>query len=395
MSARPSIAIIGAGVIGLSIARVLARSGADVTIFERQGIGAGTSGNTFAWVNANGKSPDSYYELNLAGMTEHERLQMSDYTEGHWYIQAGTYEWATGEAKIERLVTRVERLRGLGYPVEPVKAEQLTARIPEIRIDKRSGDIWHFPTEAYVWVEVLLARLWSEAKEHGAVLRTPAEVVDLEEGRRSATLTLSTGEQWRGDYVVSATGRWSTSVVGMLGQKFAVIDADQPNKIACGFLGKTGPLHVQVNANLITPEMNIRPNGAGRLLLQTPDLDHRADPVYTTPPDGLIGQEMRRRLTSVLDNTHNARIERIDIGQRARPADGLPAVGFVTDQQRVYVVTTHSGVTLAPLLGKLVAQELLDDDRSPLLADYSPARLLGKTVEDFPVFATIHFPAAQ
>ena len=35
-----------------------------------------------------------------------------------------------------------------------------------------------------------------------------------------------------------------------------------------------------------------------------------------------------------------------------------------------YVAVTHSGVTLAPLVGQLVAQEVTTGESSPLLAEY-------------------------
>lgn len=83
------------------------------------------------------------------------------------------------------------------------------------------------------------------------------------------------------------------------------------------------------------------------------------------------------------------------MGQRSRPADGLPAVGFLTPKQKAYVVATHSGMTLGPLLGRLVAQEIVQGQRDPLLADYAPDRLLGRNASEFAPIETIHFPAAQ
>ena len=44
MSAEPDVLIIGAGVVGLSIAYHLNRRGASVTVLDRAGIGAGASG---------------------------------------------------------------------------------------------------------------------------------------------------------------------------------------------------------------------------------------------------------------------------------------------------------------------------------------------------------------
>ena len=45
------------------------------------------------------------------------------------------------------------------------------------------------------------------------------------------------------------------------------------------------------------------------------------------------------------------------VGLRALTADLLPAVGRLSD--RTYVAVTHSGITLAPALGELVAAEVL------------------------------------
>ena len=54
------------------------------------------------------------------------------------------------------------------------------------------------------------------------------------------------------------------------------------------------------------------------------------------------------------------------------PRDGFPAVGYV--EAGLYAAVTHSGMTLAPLLGQLVAAELTDGMSLQLLDDYRPAR---------------------
>jgi glycine/D-amino acid oxidase-like deaminating enzyme len=54
----------------------------------------------------------------------------------------------------------------------------------------------------------------------------------------------------------------------------------------------------------------------------------------------------------------------------------LPIVGRLPDRPWLYHVVTHSGVTLAPLLGRLVAHEILRDDEAALLDPYRPARFV-------------------
>ncbi|PLT04815.1 FAD-dependent oxidoreductase, partial [Klebsiella pneumoniae] len=90
-----------------SVARSLAQQGAKVTVFERSHVGAGTSSTTFAWINSNGKTPESYHHLNALAIDEHIRLQQERTTEGHWLKATGTYEWAAGAPEQKRLQDRV------------------------------------------------------------------------------------------------------------------------------------------------------------------------------------------------------------------------------------------------------------------------------------------------
>jgi glycine/D-amino acid oxidase-like deaminating enzyme len=66
--------VIGAGVMGASVAYRLAQAGAAVTVLEATRIGGGTSGISFAWTNAHKKPPKPYHELNVAGMKAHAAL---------------------------------------------------------------------------------------------------------------------------------------------------------------------------------------------------------------------------------------------------------------------------------------------------------------------------------
>src|SRR6516225_4868095 len=66
--------VIGAGVIGASVAYRLAEAGAAVTVLEAARIGGGTSGSSFAWTNAHSKPPRPYHDLNIAGMKAHAAL---------------------------------------------------------------------------------------------------------------------------------------------------------------------------------------------------------------------------------------------------------------------------------------------------------------------------------
>jgi len=56
------------------------------------------------------------------------------------------------------------------------------------------------------------------------------------------------------------------------------------------------------------------------------------------------------------------------------PEDGEPIVGFADSDRRVYVCVTHSGVTLAPVLGSFAALEIVEGVDVEPLAPYRLAR---------------------
>lgn len=59
--ALPHVAVIGAGIVGSSIAANLAQKGCKVTVVDAaQRPGEGATAKTWAWLNANKKSPSHY-----------------------------------------------------------------------------------------------------------------------------------------------------------------------------------------------------------------------------------------------------------------------------------------------------------------------------------------------
>ncbi len=56
------------------------------------------------------------------------------------------------------------------------------------------------------------------------------------------------------------------------------------------------------------------------------------------------------------------------------PLDGYPVLGFAQAAPNIYIALTHSGVTLAPLVGELAAIETVDGAAVSTVADYRPER---------------------
>ena len=120
-SDRRHIAVIGAGIVGSSIAYNLAKQGARVTLIDRSKVGGATSHGTFAWINATwAKQPRHYHALNQLGIEAWHRLQNELNLPVRW---GGSLEWFSSEARQRRLADDI---------AEPVSYTHLT--LPTKRI---------------------------------------------------------------------------------------------------------------------------------------------------------------------------------------------------------------------------------------------------------------------
>ncbi|MEW2457240.1 NAD(P)/FAD-dependent oxidoreductase [Streptomyces albus] len=384
------VAVVGLGVVGASAARALARAGAEVTVFERAAPAAGTTGTSFAWINSHQKNPLSYHELNVAGMAEHGALQEVG---GQWFFRTGNLEWAVGAGR-SRLVEAVAELRRRGYPVEWITAGQARRLVPDLRVPDEVTDIAWYPEEGYVLPAALLARLWGEARDHGASLRCPEEVVDLAAGPKRAELRLASGARETYDVVVLAAGRWSEQLAARCGVTLPMADPEAAGSATVGFLGYTAPLATRLDRVLTTPTLHVRPEGGGRLVVQGLDLDADADPAAVPDTTGPHARELISRLRGLLAGTEGARLDSLRVGQRAMPADGLTVAGFGADGS-VYTIATHSGITLGPLLGRLAAEEIVRGKESALLAAFRPDRFTGVDKSDLAPLTPARFAGQQ
>ena len=67
------ITVVGAGIVGSAIAFHLARRGAQVALLDAGEPGMGASSHSFAWINAFGKEPRHYNELNRRSLDTWDR----------------------------------------------------------------------------------------------------------------------------------------------------------------------------------------------------------------------------------------------------------------------------------------------------------------------------------
>ncbi len=368
------VIVVGAGVLGLSVARQLAVVGEDVLLVDQRGAGAGTTATTFAWTNSSRKLDPDYHRLNLAGMQEHTRL--AEQLPGPpSYFPSGALQWADSASE-QWLGSNVERLQSLGYPAHWVTSAEATRIAGDLRIPETITAIAHFPSEGYVLPELFVRNLLADAEQHGARLAL-GEVVGIDDRADGVAVTLAGGESFNGDRVVLAAGRWTQRLAARAGIDVPMVTGASRGSQPVGLLGYARTPQLDLRCVIHSPGLNLRPAADGRTVLQALDLNADVDPANPPSVGGRLARTLTGRFSALL--TEPSREPEIDlrIGIRSLPADGHSIVGFASAHSRVYCLVSHSGITLAPILGRLAASEITTDQEQDLLRSFRPTRFIG------------------
>ena len=372
------VVVVGAGIVGASVAFHLSQRGMRVTVVDAGEPGSGASGHSFAWINAFGKDPRHYHDLNRRSMDMWDRFARRLGTDIglHW---GGELRGVSTQRDAEELRGRVKQLQDWGYRSRLIDREEMRALEPGLVCDDfvlcelSENDGRVDPPKA---IEACLRR----AEERGAVVMTNAAVTGFQcapqrtNGDRVESVLTDNGEIGC-DVVVLAAGVDVTRLAAMVG-------VDVPRQESPGVVIRTDPRPrvVRTASVLYTPEVDearpeihLRQNEDGTLLIGEGTQESLARDDSQEHADDLLS-----RAVHYLPELDGATAILVPVGYRPMPLDGLPVLGFARQVPNLYVTFTHSGVTLAPVIGEMAGIEIVDGARVDLLEPYRLERFEGR-----------------
>ncbi|MGW5465775.1 NAD(P)/FAD-dependent oxidoreductase [Streptomyces sp. NPDC003996] len=366
MKRSERIAVIGVGIIGASVGWNLSRHGAEVVFIDAGRPGEGVTNWSFSWVNASNKTArKSYFDLNVAGMAAHRELA-GNIGPDSWWHPTGHLRWADDPAAETKLLETAELLAGWDYRVEMYKGAEVRSRLEPALTMPDELPVVFYPDEAWVHGRHLVGRLVGQAVASGAEIRSGNAVSDIGIGADGSirTVALSDGSRLDVDIVVNAAGPSASHIAGLIARHL-------PMRREPGVVTRIDCAPVPVHRAMHAPHIEIRPDGDTSVVLHSREIDALID---TGEDPAHLARLLHESARHVVPELGNSRIAETRIVDRPIPADGFPSVGSVPSVPGYYEAVSHSGITLGPVIGQLLASEILSGKRDELLADFRPER---------------------
>jgi glycine/D-amino acid oxidase-like deaminating enzyme len=364
---RPErVAVIGAGILGASAGWNLARHGAEVVFIDAGQPGEGVTNWSFSWVNASNKTERrSYFDLNVAGMAAYRELAEIIGPDSWWY-PTGHLRWADDPVAEAKLLKTAELVAAWGYGVEVCRGAEVRRRLEPAVVLPDKVSVVFYPDEAWVHGRHLVSRLVDRAVECGAECRSGVAVSGIEVGADGSVraVVLSDGGSLDVDVVVNAAGPDASRVAQLIGRHLPM--RREPGAITRADCAQA-PIHRAMHA----PHIEIRPDGDASVVLHSREVDALID---TGEDLAELARALHELARQVVPELGNSRVAGVRVADRPIPGDGFPSVGGVRSVPGYYEAVSHSGITLGPVIGRLLAAEIFGGRTDDMLADFRPER---------------------
>jgi sarcosine oxidase subunit beta len=351
------VVIIGAGVIGTSIAYHLAKANCrDVIVLEKGAIGEGSTAKCTGGVRVQFAQEVnirlSMESINFFEHFEEETGYPSDFR------QYGYLMLATSQDTLDTFHRNLALQRNLGTQISIISPKEAQGIVPQLNTNDVLGATY-CPTNGFVDPWAVVQGFARAAREMGVRIYTDHEVTAIVNKGRLMRLTTNAGN-FEAPLVVNAAGAYAGLVGKMLGVTIPVRPSKQQTYISAptNDFPLKAPLVIDVGANL-----GIRREGSSLIFTQRePDAPEGFDESVDWGYLSVIGELILHRFPSF----SNLGIMRAQAGLKSNTPDMSAILGRISEIEEFYLACGLSGHGLmhSPAVGKWVAADILEKERN-------------------------------
>jgi glycine/D-amino acid oxidase-like deaminating enzyme len=228
--AAADVLVVGAGVVGASVAYHLTRLGHDrVTVVDARDrdVLSGSTSLAPGLIGQLSATPELAV-LAKDSVATYRALSQTAPTPLFW--QVGCLEVATSPARLEQAHRDVEHGRGLGIEARVLDAADAVALPPTLVHAERALGAPHIPSDRAADPAALTHAMIDAAERGGAAFRwnTPVRALESDQGRIVGVRVGEDAEPLRADRVVLAAGIWGPVLAADAGARLPMVAVQHP-----------------------------------------------------------------------------------------------------------------------------------------------------------------------
>ena len=178
-------------------------------------------------------------------------------------------------------------------------------------------------------------------------------------------VTLTGGSRVDVDRVVVTAGTGSSPLL----EPFSI---DPQLRDAPGMLLRTAPVPRISDAIMASPLMDFWQDDDGRVYIATGTHQTMVDDLDDSARGAM------ENLEKLAPGCGSAEVQSLDLRQRPIPGDGMPVVGPVPGIDGLWTAVSHSGMTLAPVIGQAICDMVLGKGPGGILLPFGVGRMISK-----------------
>jgi sarcosine oxidase, subunit beta len=355
-SSNANVIVIGAGVVGCSLAFHLARAGARVRVFDKGGICAGMSARSGALVRMHYTFAP---EAELAWKSLRYFRNWDESVGGQCgFVETG-FAVVVAERNAEQLRANVAMLRGVGVDTEVVSPAELHKLEPDTFVDDVALAAIE-PHSGYADPVATTQSLAAAAQRHGARFLTKTPVVNIvhRSGRATGVFDGS-GRVHEADAVCVVAGPWTDALLAPLGAKIGI----KSERAQIAFFKRPPQLRHYIYIDTIAGSY-FRPHGDDLTLAGLggwkPEAEANADDFREVNDDDFV-TAVRARLARRIPAMADAPYSRGHAGIYDVSPDSRAVMGGVPGIDGLFVAAGFSGTGFktAPAVGASMTELIL------------------------------------
>jgi sarcosine oxidase, subunit beta len=360
--AHPDIIVVGAGVIGASIAFHLARDGARVSIVDKGEVCAGMSARSGALLRMHySYAPEAELAWKSLRYFAHwnEIIGNSSGGSGCGFVRTG-FAIVVGNQNVDRLRANVAMMRGLGIDTELVDAQTLREIDPLVNVEDVALASYE-PQSGYADPVATTHSFVDAAGRLGATVmpRTPITAIVINAGRATGVLD-ATGRLHSAGAICIVAGPWTDRLLDPLGVQIGL----KAERAQIAFFRRAPERRHLAYIDTIAGSY-FRPHGGGLTLAGLGDWHHREgepdpDKFRLTSDDDFVA-EVGKRLGARIRAMTSALFVHGHAGIYDVSPDARPVMGPVPGVEGLYVAAGFSGTGFktSPAVGAAMAELIL------------------------------------